>query len=271
MLTEAPEGPLHGVPIAVKDMFALPWRAPRDGSRAQPDRRRAGRVGRLPAPARRRRGDRRRHQHARVRRRLDRPHLGLRPVRQPVGPGALRRRVVRRLGGRRRRAPRRRRGRHRRRRLDPLSRRLLRRHRPEAHLGPGPVRRLHPRVLVDERRRARCAATPPTRGCSARRCSGGRSRAAARDGLRLGVVPRASGRTSTPRSQSSCRGRGRRAARGRHDRHRGGARGHRARAHRDGAAARRSRTPRPCRRRLAREHRAGAVADRPRARRSTEP
>ena len=28
----APPGPLHGVPIAVKDMFALPWRAPRDGS-----------------------------------------------------------------------------------------------------------------------------------------------------------------------------------------------------------------------------------------------
>jgi Asp-tRNA(Asn)/Glu-tRNA(Gln) amidotransferase A subunit family amidase len=32
MLDEAPAGPLHGVPIAVKDMFALPWRAPRDGS-----------------------------------------------------------------------------------------------------------------------------------------------------------------------------------------------------------------------------------------------
>ena len=32
MLNEAPEGPLHGVPVAVKDMFALPWRAPRDGS-----------------------------------------------------------------------------------------------------------------------------------------------------------------------------------------------------------------------------------------------
>jgi Asp-tRNA(Asn)/Glu-tRNA(Gln) amidotransferase A subunit family amidase len=33
MLTAAPRGPLHGVPVAVKDMFALPWRAPRDGSR----------------------------------------------------------------------------------------------------------------------------------------------------------------------------------------------------------------------------------------------
>lgn len=32
MVENAPPGPLHGVPIAVKDMFALPWRAPRDGS-----------------------------------------------------------------------------------------------------------------------------------------------------------------------------------------------------------------------------------------------
>src|SRR4051794_28295235 len=32
MLEQAPRGPLHGVPIAVKDMFALPWRGPRDGS-----------------------------------------------------------------------------------------------------------------------------------------------------------------------------------------------------------------------------------------------
>jgi Asp-tRNA(Asn)/Glu-tRNA(Gln) amidotransferase A subunit family amidase len=32
MLAEAPEGPLHGVPIAIKDQFALPWRAPRDGA-----------------------------------------------------------------------------------------------------------------------------------------------------------------------------------------------------------------------------------------------
>jgi aspartyl-tRNA(Asn)/glutamyl-tRNA(Gln) amidotransferase subunit A len=32
MLEDAPPGPLHGVPIAVKDMFTLPWRAPRDGT-----------------------------------------------------------------------------------------------------------------------------------------------------------------------------------------------------------------------------------------------
>jgi Asp-tRNA(Asn)/Glu-tRNA(Gln) amidotransferase A subunit family amidase len=32
MLAEAPAGPLRGVPVAVKDMFQLPWRGPRDGS-----------------------------------------------------------------------------------------------------------------------------------------------------------------------------------------------------------------------------------------------
>lgn len=32
MLENAPRGPLHGVPIAVKDMFTLPWRSPRDGT-----------------------------------------------------------------------------------------------------------------------------------------------------------------------------------------------------------------------------------------------
>ena len=26
MLAQAPPGPLHGVPVTVKDMFALPWR-----------------------------------------------------------------------------------------------------------------------------------------------------------------------------------------------------------------------------------------------------
>jgi Asp-tRNA(Asn)/Glu-tRNA(Gln) amidotransferase A subunit family amidase len=36
MLAEAPEGPLHGVPVAIKDQFALPWRAPRDGAYRTP-------------------------------------------------------------------------------------------------------------------------------------------------------------------------------------------------------------------------------------------
>lgn len=32
MLEEAPDGPLHGVPITIKDMYALPWRAARNGT-----------------------------------------------------------------------------------------------------------------------------------------------------------------------------------------------------------------------------------------------
>lgn len=32
MLAQAPPGPLHGVPVTVKDMFSLPWYAPGDGS-----------------------------------------------------------------------------------------------------------------------------------------------------------------------------------------------------------------------------------------------
>jgi aspartyl-tRNA(Asn)/glutamyl-tRNA(Gln) amidotransferase subunit A len=45
MLAEAPEGPLHGVPIAVKDQFALPWRAPRDGAFKTPSGVEAGESG----------------------------------------------------------------------------------------------------------------------------------------------------------------------------------------------------------------------------------
>jgi Asp-tRNA(Asn)/Glu-tRNA(Gln) amidotransferase A subunit family amidase len=32
MLSDAPQGPLHGVPVVVKDMFRLPWYAPTDGA-----------------------------------------------------------------------------------------------------------------------------------------------------------------------------------------------------------------------------------------------
>jgi len=32
MLADAPPGPLHGVPLTIKDMYALPWRAARNGT-----------------------------------------------------------------------------------------------------------------------------------------------------------------------------------------------------------------------------------------------
>ena len=67
--------------------------------------------------------------------------------------------------------------------------------------------------------------------------------------LRLGVVRRAVLGGRRPRDRRAVPERGRRIARGRHDRHRGAARGHRARAHRDGAAGCGSRTPRQRRRR----------------------
>jgi Asp-tRNA(Asn)/Glu-tRNA(Gln) amidotransferase A subunit family amidase len=35
MLADAPAGPLHGVPVTVKDMFALPWRGYTNGTRHQ--------------------------------------------------------------------------------------------------------------------------------------------------------------------------------------------------------------------------------------------
>ena len=84
MLAEAPRGPLYGVPVAIKDEWPLPWRAERLRRRA---RRRTGaggrRVGALPGSSRRRGGDRRGGEHARVRCRQHRPHLGVRPARNP--------------------------------------------------------------------------------------------------------------------------------------------------------------------------------------------
>ena len=213
MLSEAPDGPLHGVPVAVKDMFALPWRAPRDGSVRNLTGVGAGRVGGVPAAARRGRGGRRRHEHARARRGVDRPHLGLRAVRQPVGPGALRRRVVWRLGGSRRRPPGGRRGRHRRRRVDPLSRRVLRRDGPEAHLGPGAGRRIHPRVLVDERTRAAVPGRRRTRACSPRRSSGRPLERPPRAAPATRRRARLLGRRRSRRSPSSARPRSTRCAR----------------------------------------------------------
>jgi Asp-tRNA(Asn)/Glu-tRNA(Gln) amidotransferase A subunit family amidase len=35
MLADAPDGPLHGVPVTVKDMFALPWRGAHNGTNVE--------------------------------------------------------------------------------------------------------------------------------------------------------------------------------------------------------------------------------------------
>ncbi len=47
MLAAAPDGPLHGVPVVIKDEWPLPWRAQRFGAAEMlaPDRARAS-----PAP-----------------------------------------------------------------------------------------------------------------------------------------------------------------------------------------------------------------------------
>ena len=154
MLAAAPRGPLHGVPIVIKDEWPLPWRAQRFGAAEMLAARRAGRVRPLPRPARRRRGDRRRRQHARARRQQHRQHLRLRAGPQPLEPRALPRRLLQRPGGLGRGATGRRRGRSRRRRLDPLPGRLLRADRPEADLRPlGDGRAPHGRGLDHDRLR----------------------------------------------------------------------------------------------------------------------
>ena len=72
MLAAAPEGPLRGVPIVIKDEWPLPWRAQRFGAAELLAPTAPGRVRPLPRPARRRRGDRRGRQHARAGRRQHR-------------------------------------------------------------------------------------------------------------------------------------------------------------------------------------------------------
>ena len=55
MLAEAPRGPLHGVPVVIKDEWPLPWRAQRFGAARTDRAHRPGRVRPLPGAARRRR------------------------------------------------------------------------------------------------------------------------------------------------------------------------------------------------------------------------
>ena len=71
-----------------------------------------------------------------------------------------------------------------------------------------PIRRIHPRVLVDERARAALPRRRPTRGCSPRRSSAGRSSAAARNACGSGVVP-AFWEDVDPEIAELCQSRGR--------------------------------------------------------------
>ena len=104
MLAAAPDGPLRGVPVVIKDEWPLPWRAQRFGAAELMTPTAPGRVRPLPRPARRRRDDRRGRQHARARRRQHRQRLLLRRRATTPGHRALPRRLLERPGrlGRRR-------------------------------------------------------------------------------------------------------------------------------------------------------------------------
>ena len=209
MLAEAPRGPLYGVPVAIKDEWPLPWRAERLGA--------AQHIGPPPQPGE------------------SGPYRALRdagavivgvanmheygsgstghisaygPARNPWDtercPGRLVQRACR--GGRR---PSRRRGRGRRRRgLDPLSGRLLRAHRPEAHLRPldhgRPPRAADDhdrlRAAVPRRRRLPTAGRRPVRRGPGRQ-PGGRHAHRGRPRRALGRLS-AGGRRGVPASHS---------------------------------------------------------------------
>ncbi len=264
MLAAAPEGAAARRPDRDQGRVAaaMAGAAVRRGGDAGAGR--AGRVRPLPRLARRRGGARRRRQHARAGRQQHRQHLRLRGRPQPLEPGALPGRLLQRPGGIRRRAPGCRCGRRRRRRLDPLPRRLLRPHRPEADLRPlGDGGAPHGRGLDHDRLRRplrRRRRLPPARfGPLRRRAAGGSAqRPADRRHPRRGL-----------------RRRGARGARGL----RGGDRGPAPRNRRRGAGDRAARTgggdagdgldrqqrePRRRHPRAAQQPRPGAEPDRPR-------
>ena len=182
MLAAAPDGPLRGVPIAIKDEWPLPWRAQRFGAAALAGAVPARRVGSLPGPARRRRGDRRGREHARAGLQQHRQRLDLRAGPQPLEHRALPRRLLQRARRRGRGPAGRRGGRRGRDRLDPLPGRLLRDHRPEADLRPlgdggAPSGRADDddrlRADVRRRRRLQAARLGPLRRAARRRRRGG--------------------------------------------------------------------------------------------------
>ncbi len=153
-------------PSLVKDMFRLPWYAPRDGapSEAAPPGesavyRRLRDAGAVIV------GIGQCHYWGAG---LDRPRVRVGPVRQPVEPRPLRGRLVGRVGRGGGRSPRCRGGRHRRRRQRPAAVRLLRRHGHEGDLRRDRDGRLHARLLGHGRDRADLPRRGRRAACSAR-------------------------------------------------------------------------------------------------------
>ncbi len=139
-------GPLHGVPISIKDLFDITGTATTAASRV-----REGHVATQRRPAHHptapgRRGHRRKNEPARVRVRNDERGLGIRSGAPPVGSDAFPWRFKRRVG----REPDRGNGaRHRwdrYRRFDPDSRGHLRHRRPQTDVGRAVDRRRGPAV-----------------------------------------------------------------------------------------------------------------------------
>ena len=143
-------GPLHGVPMAHKDMYYRKGELSTGGSAI---RKRLARAGDGDGAGEARCGGRGRAglpQHGRVRRRPDRPQRASRPLPQSVGPDPRHRRQLERLGRLGRRAHGLWRAGLRHRRLDPPAGRGLRRGRHEGDLRPREPRRRR-RALVEPR------------------------------------------------------------------------------------------------------------------------
>ena len=223
--TAAPTGPLHGVPVVIKDEWPLPWRAQRFGMAEMLNPTAPGESG--PYRALRDAGavivgvgnmhEAGAEQH--------RQRLRLRPRPQSLEHRALPRRLLERPRRRGRRAPGGRRGRRRRDRLDPLPGRLLRPDRAEADLRPlgdgGPP---HGGGDDDDRLRAalrRRRRLPPARlGAVRRGAGGGRAVRAAdrrdrRRRRRRGRRPRGAARPARRRSRRCARRPAARSARSR--------------------------------------------------------
>ena len=193
-------GPLHGIPVTVKDIIDVAHMPTRCGSAAYeelPVRRRGG--GGAPARGGGR-GDRQ-GDHPRVRARGD-DAPGAQPVRPHPHPG----RLERRLGHRRRDRHRPGLARHRHARVDPGAAGALRRRRAQGDLRPGADGRRRHALLDDGPRRA-------DRGDGGRRGAdaGGPGPARRRPGP---VGARRGGRNARRRARGRLRGRRRRGGRG---------------------------------------------------------